>query len=135
LFQAAHLVADRGLGDAQLVGSICEAHVTGGGLESTQSVERRQGSLHGAPSHEGNLSKQDKGLFVKDPRKRQIALRPKPFHSGEVPWPISRSISVPRPPWQALSPPSSRSLRPGAGAPATAASLPRSTTAHCVIWG
>src|SRR5215471_7376576 len=128
-------MADRGLGDAELIGGICEAHVTGGGLESTQSVERRQGSLHGAPSHEGNLSKQDKQSFVKDPLEVHIAVRHSAFLLGEVPWPISRFITVPRPLWPAPSRPSSRSSRPGAAAPATAASSPPSTIAPCVIWG
>src|SRR5215813_10569959 len=98
-------MADRGLGDAQLIGGVREAHVTGGGLESTQSVERRQGSLHGVPSHEGNLSKQDKGLFVKDPSAAQIPDRDTAFSSGEVRWPTFRSITVPRPPSPAPSPP------------------------------
>ena len=44
--EEAHLMADRGLGDAELVGGIGKAHMAGSGLEGTQSIERRQGSLH-----------------------------------------------------------------------------------------
>ena len=39
-------MADRGLGDAQLVGGVGKAHMARGGLESTQAIERGKRSLH-----------------------------------------------------------------------------------------
>jgi hypothetical protein len=39
-------MADRGLGDAQLVGGVGETHMTRGSLEGTQAIERGKRSLH-----------------------------------------------------------------------------------------
>src|SRR5229473_1157865 len=47
--QPLYLMADRGLGDAQFVSGIGKAHMAGSSLKGTQSVERRQASLHDAP--------------------------------------------------------------------------------------
>ncbi|MOA39222.1 hypothetical protein D3C78_1609830 [compost metagenome] len=44
--QLRHLLADRALGQAQLVGGAGEALVTGGGLEQRQGVQRQIAARH-----------------------------------------------------------------------------------------
>src|SRR5262245_53779898 len=113
---------------------ISKAHVARGGFEGAQSVERGQGSLHASPSHERNLSKQDKGSFVKGPPADQIHPRQSFQLRGAVPWPTSLYISVPRRRWPAPTPPSATSWPPGAVAPGSVASSPSSTVAPSRIW-
>jgi hypothetical protein len=48
--EEAHLVADRGLGDVQLVGGAGEAELAGRHLEHAQGIEGRQHGRHRAPS-------------------------------------------------------------------------------------
>ena len=49
LLQPADLMADRGLGDGELIGRAGEAHVTRGGLEGAQAVQ-------GWEQHEASLA-------------------------------------------------------------------------------
>ena len=48
LLERADLMADRRLGDEQLVGRLGEAEVAGRGLERAQRIERRQSGRHAA---------------------------------------------------------------------------------------
>ena len=47
ILQGLDLVADRRLGDMQLLGRLGEGEMPGSGLEGAQGVERRQLSRHG----------------------------------------------------------------------------------------